>query len=268
VIVSAVNGRITVGGVAEIPVTDRGFLYGDGVFEVLRTSKGRPVDLEAHLARLAEGMAHLDLGLLPAELAVELAGTLAAAPWPESHLRLIVTRGDDDRLAGTAASERRRVILCRPLQLHEARAQRLVLAAHVREEPSIKGLGYLASVLAVREARARGGDEALLVRDGLVLEGGSSSFFAVLDGELHTPPLGAILPGVTRARLVQLLADDGVAVREAPLPVAALARASEAFVTSSIRGVMPVAAIEAQTLVAPGPLTARAAALYAEFLLR
>ena len=221
--------------------------------------------------------------------------------------RLVAVRGDDKVGAGVLeAPEGVHAAGAEQLaeQVHEAGAaealggaaadDRRVHAAVVADDDLLDGArqaGHAEGDLAALEGRAGGarggehlvlvaddelgvgadvhhGDEALLVHAGLVLEGGSSNFFAVIDGELRTCPVGPILPGVTRARVIQLLAGEGVKTHETPIALVDLERASEAFVTSSIRGVMPVASIDGRGLAVPGPLAARAAALYADFLLR
>ncbi|HEY5720674.1 MAG TPA: aminotransferase class IV, partial [Gammaproteobacteria bacterium] len=132
----------------------------------------------------------------------------------------------------------------------------------------IKAITLLPNVLLKHEAAARGAAEALLVRDGQVLEGTASNVFAVLDGALLTPPLApAMLPGVTRALVLELAAANGIACREGPLPQARLGDCSELWISSSTREVSPVTTLDGKPVGdgRPGPLWRRVDALYQAF---
>jgi branched-chain amino acid aminotransferase len=250
---------------AVVSVFDRGFLYGDGVFEVLRTYGGEPFALEEHLARLEASLArvHMRPHIARQALAGEVRATLAAAAHGESYVRIMVTRGvaplglDLDLAKGAT-----RVILAAPLSLPPratyADGARAITCEASRPFADAKQLGYLPSIVLLHEARARGASEALLVdAHGNVLEGAASNVFIVHGGALLTPREGAILAGITRAHVLAAASALGVRVEVTDVPRARLLDASEVFVTSSIRELVPIVAVDDRTIGAgfPGPLT-------------
>ncbi len=246
-----------------ISVFDRGFLFGDSVYEVLRTVNGRPLFWEEHAERLwrSAELIRLPLGVDRDTLRAETEAVLAAAPG-ERYIRIIVTRGAGGLGMGPAELTPRRVIIVAPLpaELPALRRDGCVLSifrTHRGDEggvsPAAKCGNRLLAVLALAEARREGADEALLVDPlGRILEGASSTFFCACDGALHTPGLEVgILPGITRAKVLGL----GMPIQETTLTIDTLANAVEAFITSSVRGVVPVRAIGDRVLPVPGPLT-------------
>jgi branched-chain amino acid aminotransferase len=261
---------------ARVPVLDRGFLYGDSVYEVTRTFAGVPRWLDRHLDRLERSAQGLELLLPPrGHIEAAIASTLQAAraaSTGELYLRVVVTRGAGGLgLDPALADAPRLIVIARPVQPPPPEAYRdgvaVMLSNRVRSAPSLKTGNYLESVLAVREARRVGAHEALL-RDALgrITEGSSSNVFTVRGGRVVTPPLAAgLLPGITRAALLDLLRGDGIAVDEVPLWPADLAAADEAFLSSSIRGVLPVVRCDGNRLGdgRPGPITRQAMSLYA-----
>ncbi len=266
-----------------VSVLDRGFLYGDGVFEVLRTYQGEPFALGAHLGRLAQGLGLLEIALpVPLEtLTAEVYETLRIAGNAESYVRVTVTRGEaraaglDPSLAGAPT----RVILVGPLELPTAARYRTGIAVGLVRVPTLEGLGeasavelrgaktlnYLSNIVAQRMARARGYDEALcLGAGGRVLEAASANVFVVRAGVLSTPDEPESLPGITRSLVLDLVRAAGMECRVEPLGVEALGTADEVFLTSSVREVMPVTAVEGRAVGAgvPGPVTRRVHGLY------
>ncbi len=263
---TAVDGVIGEGS-ATVPITDRGFLYGDSVFETFRTYEGLPHALDRHLARLRRSAAALEitLPLDEAGFRAEVHALLDAAgagPGNERRLRMMITRGDAPGLADDGA---RRVLLAAPFAGHPAElyAQGVVVACVPggRAHASTKAGSYLPSILAARAAKAQGAYEPLLVDDeGCVTEGGTSNVFAVIDGVLRTPSAD-MLPGVTRGLVLELAAELGLRVNEGILPRSDLLRAEEVFITSSTRELMPVRQVDEQPI-ALGPVTQRLAERY------
>ncbi|MFY3744160.1 aminotransferase class IV [Anaeromyxobacter sp. Red801] len=282
------DGALVAPADAKVSVLDRGFLYGDSVYEVVRTYGGRPFELDAHLARLARSAERT--GLAPRwdgpRTAREIARTLEAAqamgappaapdaaPWNagEWYVRVVMTRGAGEiGLDPALAVDPRAVVIVAPLAAPPARAYAegvAVAIASVRRaspaavDPAAKTGAHLSHVLAVREARAAGAHEALLLDDaGMVTEGSSSNVFAISGGRLRTPPLAAgILEGVTRGVVLRLARELGVPAEEAPLRVDALEAADEAFLTSTMREILPVVRVGARSIGAgrPGPVTER-----------
>ncbi len=278
----SIDGRLHDAQTAVIPVYDRGFLYGDSVFESLRTAGGRTVDLDRHLERLARSAAALAFRPTSTELvAGELAATLAAAGHPDSYARIMITRGDSpiglDPALATGAP--RRVIVVQPLKLPApetyAGGLRVVVAKIERVsaralDPSVKSGNYLNGVLAVAEAKARGADDAILCNSaGDIAEGSASNVFVVRAGRVRTPAAAAgLLEGITRRRALELLAIAGMPVEQGRVTPDELRAADEIFLTSSIKGVMPVTVLDDRQVGGGGggPVTRELMQRYADFL--
>ncbi len=246
--VSCLDGRIAATGDTFLPVSDEGFLRGDGAFEVIRVYSGVPFALDDHLERLGRSAASLLLTPTPrAELQEDVSRTLAARGDAfEGCLRVVLTRGG------------RRLVMTEPLPPHADRVRLgFVTFAPTRVLDGVKSLSYAANMLSSRLARQRGFDEALLVTPhARVLEAPTSSlFWADADGRLVTPPLDDhILASITRDRLLRL-----VEVEERPTSTDDLLGATEAFLASTTREVHPVAAIEERDFSGVGPRTHEAA---------
>ena len=276
-----VNGAIHDRDGAVISVFDRGFLYGDSVYEVLRTSGGRPVDLDRHLERLERSAAAIALVLPePDEIRGAIAATLEAAGNPEAYVRIIVTRGGGAITLDIAAAERPSLlVITSPLALPAAELYRdgahLAIVAVERTsrravDPAVKSGNYLNNIMALAEARRAGAYEALMCGpDGRIAEGSTSNVFAVRGGRLATPALATgLLPGITRQRIIELAAGAGIATDEGDLFPDDVRGADEVFITSSIRGVMPVTKLDGAPVKdgAPGPITRQLMDLYQRFL--
>jgi branched-chain amino acid aminotransferase len=242
---ASVDGTIGPAEEARIPATDEGFTRGDGAFEVARLYAGRPFALEDHMARLAITCEGIRLPYDEDALRAEIAGLLEAAGPVDALLRVVLTRGG------------RRVLTIEPLppRLAAARVMTVTYAPN-RVLDGLKTLSYAGNMLAGRLAREQGFDEALLVTPhGRVLEGPTWSFFWVAGGRLYTPPLeDRILASITRRCVIE----DSDA-EERPCTLDDARGAEEAFIASSVREVMPIAAIDDATIDGPGPVTREAA---------
>jgi branched-chain amino acid aminotransferase len=232
---ASVDGEIMLAAEATIPATDEGLLRGDGVFEVIRVYEGRPFALEEHLARLERSAANLRLPLDLEAVRADAHRLLAqAGPGPAHEgLRIVVTRGG------------RRLLLTEPLhELPERVRLATITYSPTRVLDGVKSLSYGANMLAGRLARERGYDEALLVTPhGRVLEAPTSSIFWIKDGEVLTPPLDEhILASITRRVVMELTGG-----RECPCTLNDLCSADEAFLSSTVREVQPIAAIDEHT---------------------
>jgi branched-chain amino acid aminotransferase len=234
---ASVDGAVSPAEEARIPVTDEGLLRGDGGFEVLRVYGGRPYAFEEHIARLAHTCAGLRID---ADLDALRAEARAVLREPDCLLRLVVTRGG------------RRIAIAEPLPQRPETARVVTITyAPTRVLNGLKTLSYAANMLAGRLAKEQGADEALLVTPhGRVLEGPTWTFFWVAAGRLHTPPLSdGILDSITRRRLL-----EECDVTEANCTLDDVRAAEEAFIASSVREVMPIAAVDDIVLPqAPGP---------------
>ncbi len=267
---------------ARVSVFDRGFLYGDSIYETMRTAGGRTVELRRHLARLhtsADGIG-LPLAWTDAELAEVIDTTHRASDNEESYVRLIVTRGEGPLLLDPRHSERPTlVVIVQPLRLPPPEAYTQGIAAVVVDvqksggglvDPRIKTGNYLSNILALRQAIERAGDDAILCNaEGNVAEGATSNVFAVIDDRLVTPPIRAdLLPGITRMAVVELATELGLSPQEATITPDALGGAQEVFLTSSVRGIMPVTRVDGSTVGdgTAGPITRRLMSAYAAYL--
>jgi branched-chain amino acid aminotransferase len=239
---ASVDGTIGPAEEARIPVTDEGLTRGDGGFEVLRLYDGRPLALAEHLARLDRTCAGLRLPYDEDALQAEIGALLDAAGAVDALLRVVLTRGG------------RRVLTIEPLpeRLPAARVA-TVTYSPTRVLDGLKTLSYAGNMLAGRLARERGFDEALLVTPhGRVLEGPTWTFFWVAGGRLLTPPLeDHILASITRAYLL-----EECDAQEQPCTLDDVAVAEEAFIASTVREVMPIAAVDDIAMpAAPGPVS-------------
>jgi branched-chain amino acid aminotransferase len=246
-----------------ISVFDRGFLYGDSVFETTRSYGGVPFRLAEHLARLAWSAEKLgfELPLTVADLVGEVGALLRVAQdrtAGEWVLRLMVTRGEGPfGLDSSGAHDPRRILFIQPLRPLDARLYRegisVLSVSTFRPSDAARGAkvgNYLESILALKQAKAAGAHEALILsHDSFVVEGTTSNVFAVREGKLVTPPpTETLLPGITRALVMEAARSLGLEVVERRMTPEDLANADEAFITSTIREVMPVVSIDGATI--------------------
>ncbi len=275
--IAMIDGVLVAPDAAVVSVYDRGFLYGDSVFEVVRAYDGAPFALAEHLARLEASAAVVLLALplsrdaLAREIHTAIAAARASDDQPRDHsVRVVLTRGSGPLgLAIESAVAPRRVVLVEPVvPPPPATYEAGIAVVSVVTTRAVEGTAaaaakygsYLANALALHEARTRGAADALLVdAAGRVFEAATSNVFIVRAGRVSTPPIRAgILAGITRAtvltlaRAVRLHVDDA---RE--LFLADVANADECFLTSSIREVAPVVTVDGKTIGrgVPGPIT-------------
>jgi branched-chain amino acid aminotransferase len=268
--VASIDGQVLPPEKAAVSVYDRGFLYGDAVFEVLRTYGARPFALDEHLARLRRSAerVYIVLPVDDATLRGEVEAAVEAAKNDESYVRIVVTRGSGPlSLDPDTAARPLRVVLVEPVvpPPRDAYVKGIALATVATRRAvddtaaaGAKVSNYLSNLLALREAKARGAQEALVVdARGRVVEGASSNVFVAKSGRLVTPPESAgILPGITRAHVLRAAGDLGVAVDERELLPDDVYGADEVFITSSIRELLPAVRVDDRVIGsgAPGPL--------------
>jgi branched-chain amino acid aminotransferase len=277
-----IDGRPMPPDEAKVSVFDRGFLYGDSVFEALRTYGGRPFALDRHLARLAASAARvfIDLPVGLAQIGREVESAIVGAGNAESYIRLTITRGVGEALGLDPGLSRHalRVVIVTPLKSPPAETYRdgVAVITHrterVTDHSAAAGAkvgNYLVAVLASREARLAGAAEALIVDGrGCVVEGSTSNVFAVLgDGTLVTPPeTDGILLGITRESVLAVAAELGIPIKLQSLPLDVLKGAAEAFFCSSIRELVPVVSVDGTSIGTgkPGQTTLRLLAAFRE----
>ena len=252
---------------ARISPLDRGFLFADGVYEVIPVHRGRPFLLRQHLERLERSLAAIRLANPHSmvQWAGILAGLAAAAGGSEMLLYVQVTRGaEHGRNHLFPAGVRPTVFaFAGPYPAPAPRVLEEGLAAVTLDDTrwarcDIKSVALLANVLLRQEAADRGADEALLVRDGLLLEGSSSSLFLCIGGTLVTPPNDhRILPGTSRDAVLEL-AQGWLPAQVCPLESREIENCDELWIASAGRGVLPVTRVDGRAVGTgrPGPLWA------------
>jgi len=271
-----VNGRVSDQDHAVISVFDHGFLYGEGIYETLRTYNGQPFLFDRHMQRLrnSAGMLVLTVPLSDAEIAARFKETVSAAglggsPDREAYIRILVTRGIGELTYDPAACPTPSVVVIVKPHVDVSadwieRGVRVSLVDVVRNHPSsvnplIKSNNLLNNALAMQEAFRRGAVEGVMRNyRGELAECTQSNLFVVKNGAALTPPIDAgLLPGITRAFLFDVGAGCGIPVREQVLKDADLFGADEAFFTSSTRELVPIVTVDDRTIGAgkPGPVT-------------
>lgn len=251
------NGRFTTTDERVVGVEDRGFQFGDAVYEVFKFLGRRPVFLVEHFRRLERGLRELEI----------------RQPWDEASFRdtmrtlldrteaadgivyIQVSRGETKRahfypddMTPTVVAYSRAFTF--PDAARKERGIRVITTDDLRwKHCHVKSVNLLANALAKKKAQRAGVDEALLLDDGFVREAASSSFFAIRGGRLITHPLDEhILPGVVRDRVISLALAAKIRVDERPLRDQELFDLDEAFITSTTQGVMPIAEIDGRII--------------------
>ncbi|MGN6475446.1 MAG: aminotransferase class IV [Mycobacteriales bacterium] len=261
-----VDGALVDPGKPVLRADDHGVTVGDGVFETMKVIDGRPFALTRHLDRLVASARGLGLVVDLAAIRAGVATVLAEEPSARARLRVTVTGGPapfgSDR--GDAAATV--IIATAPLADWPPTADVVVVPWTRNERAATAGLkttSYADNVVALQYAHDHGAAEAIFANTrGELCEGTGSNVFVGIGGELVTPPLDSgCLSGITRDLVIEWLGD----VSERPLPISALADADEAFLASTTRDVQPIRAVDGKALPsAPGPLTARAAEVFAQ----
>ena len=277
-----VNGEIMPAERAVVPVYDHGFLYGEGVYETLRTYNRVPFLYDRHVRRLRASAERLRLPVPfdDGALAGWMQDTIVAAgELQEAYVRVLLTRGVGELTYDIAATpDPSLVIIVRPLEPVSPRSDRegatISLVPILRNHPGsvnpiIKSNNLLNNAIAMQQANQRGAEEALMCNyRGEISECSQSNFFMVRNGALLTPPTEAgLLEGITRGFLVDLARDAGIEAREETLYPADLETADEAFITSTTRELTPVVRIDDRVIGAgsPGPITLDLLARYRRY---
>ena len=271
-----VNGRISDQEHAAISVFDHGFLYGEGVYETLRTYNGQAFLFDRHMRRLrnSAGMLALSVPLTDAQIDARFRETMKAAglggsPDREAYIRILVTRGIGELTYDPQACPTPSIVVIVKPNVDPApevfqRGVKVALVDVVRNHPGsvnplIKSNNLINNALAMQEAFRRGGYEGVMRNyKGELAECTQSNFFIVKNGVALTPPIDAgLLPGITRAFIFEVGADVGIDVREAVLRDADLFGADECFLTSTTREVVPIVQVEDRKIGSgvPGPVT-------------
>lgn len=277
-----VNGQLKSPSEARVPVMDRGFLYGDSLYEVIRTYHGKAFGIEEHLDRLEKSaqLCYLKFDQTRDVYRKAMLDTLAAyqkqTPGLEYYVRLIVTRGSGKIGFGQECvmTPTQYVVIVQPLILPDEASLQTGLHLHVARrfrndpralDPAMKSGNYLNSLLAYLEAKSHPKhsdyDDALLCNsDGHLTEGTTFNVGYIRRGILATPPLDiGILDGITRRLLLETAREMGMETREVRFPKERLYEADEVWVTSTIKEIFPVTRVDGKKIKTgkPGPLTLR-----------
>ena len=271
------NGAFLPSEQAQVSVFDRGFVFADGVYEVIPAYGGRPFRLPQHLARLDNSLA-----------GIRLSNPLTARDWQTVFTRLVeaggggdqsvylqVTRGPAERdhafpkqITPTVFAYSQPLKYPEPAQL--ATGVAAITVPDIRWlRCDIKAIALLPNVLMRQQATEQGAAEAILLRDGLMTEGSASNIFLVLEGVLVTPPKGPfILPGVTRDLALELARAHGLACEERAVSESELRSAEELMLSSSTKELLPITRLDGKPVGSgkPGPLHARLHTHYQEYI--
>jgi len=268
------NGRFLPRDEACVPVMDRGFLFGDSVYEVIPVYGGHLFRLEHHLSRLDNSLAAIRMANpLPHEawrgVLRELVGQ---RPGEDQSVYLQVTRGPAEKRDHAIPDVVTPTVfaMTNPLGPIDPAVASDGIAAITLDDLrwqrcDIKATTLLANVLARQLAKEQGAVEAILLRDGLALEGAASNLFVFASGRLVTPPKGPLLlPGITRDLVIELAQANHIPLSEMDVQASALASADEIWLTSSTREVMPVTRLDGRPVGGgrPGPVWRRMNELY------
>lgn len=271
------NGTITPLADVRISPLDRGFLFGDAIYEVLRVYRGKPWLADEHFQRLERSLAAIRIqGIDVNRIRERMLETIAAGTFLEATVYMQITRGAATRAhAFPSGAQPLEFIFVQEFRDPYVEARKsgaaVITQPDVRwDRCDIKSTNLLANVLAMQSAKEAGALEALFyLPDGTLTEGTHTSFFGVRDGAVLTAPnSNAILPGITRGLLFRLAAIAGIPIRETVLRRADLAAVSELFLTGTTSEILPITFVDGQSIAdgRPGPITLRLQQAYQRVL--
>lgn len=242
------NGEMMDLADARISPMDRGFLFGDGVYEVLAAVDGRVRALSLHRQRLANSLAMIDLNVDVDAVFADLEALHKASGLVDSKLYIQVTRGPVEARdhAFPAKVTPTVFMMASPFVAQQLAPTTALVRDDIRwRRNAIKSVSLLANVLLKQEASAAGAGEVILHLDGWVTEASTSNVFCLKDEALVTPPLSdSILPGITRHLVIELAEQHGLGVEERPVSVSDLSASDTVFVSSSTRGLVAISRLD------------------------
>ncbi len=267
------NGEYLPLSKAKVSVLDRGFLFGDGVYEVIPSYNGKFFRLEEHLQRLESSLSNIRLGVsYSLEKWQEILQPLLDGT-KDQYIYLQITRGVAPKRdhAFPASPVPTIFAMCSEIQHFEGRdvgVKAVTMEDNRWEMCNVKATTLLANILLRQQAIEQGCAEAILVKNGYVTEGAASNLFAVIDGVLMTPAKsGDILPGITRDVVIELAHENHITVKEDIISLEALQMASEIWVTSSTREIIPVVELDGKDVAdgSPGPVWQKMNRLFQDY---
>ncbi len=281
-IIINMNGEIFTNQDAKISVLDRGFLYGDSVYEVIRTYNGIPFLLDDHLKRLWHSASKIGLhiDLTPEQITQEINKTLAELEDENAYIRVVITRGEGPITLDPTTSEKNNVVVIvkplpeNPKQWYE-KGVSVIIANVLRVDrlavdPNIKSGNYLNNIMAVREAKNQGAFDAIMLNnEGYVTEGSTHNIWMIKNNTVFTPPLKAgILEGITRKAVLLLASQNKIAVEQRNITPDELINADEAFLTATTKEIVPITEIDNSYVKdgRPGHLTRKLMVIYKNYI--
>ena len=260
---------------AQISVMDRGFLFGDSIYEVIPAYSGRLFRLPHHLQRLDNSLQAIRMQnpMSDSEWTSMLEQLVAQSPGHDQSIYLQVTRGAAEQRDHTIPDNTRATVFAMSSPMHDPNPTMAGINAITLDDIrwrlcNIKATTLLANVLLKQQAKDANAVESILIRDGNAMEGAASNLFIVLAGELITPPKSNfLLPGITRDLILELAEKNGLPHSEQDITEAQLRTADEVWLTSSTKEIMPVTRLD-QNLVGdgtPGPVYQHMSGLYSEY---
>ncbi len=272
------NGEFVDHATAVVSVDDRGFLFADGVYEVIRVYDGRPFLMQQHMERLKYGLRELRITAGFTDELVAVADRLIGdndLRSGDSTIYMQITRGAAPRAHAFPPAETPPTVyvIAKPFKNHPEKYWSDGVAAVTVPDTrwsrcDIKSIALLPNVLANQAAKDAGAFEAVFVRDGALIEGSHSNLWGVIKGEAVTyDACGYILSGITRNLVLERAGELGVTAREAPLRLDDLAGIEELFLTGTTTEIMPVVKLDDHVIGdgTPGPLTRKLMAAYREW---
>jgi D-alanine transaminase len=250
------NGEFVPAGEASISALDRGFIFGDGVYEVWRVVRGQLFEADRHQARLERGLRELRIAQ-PADATLERLTAIAARLFEENGVGggeatvyVEITRGAAPRTHyfPPAGGRSTLLVMASPFTASASRfsGTAVITQPDVRWlRCDLKTIQLLPNVLARQAATEAGASEALFVRDGVITEGTHTTVMGIIDGVVRTHPANnLVLPGVTREVVIELAGEMGLAVREEAIRIADLPNVSELFLTGTTTDVTPIVSLD------------------------
>jgi D-alanine transaminase len=270
------NGKMLPSGEAKLGVNDRGFIFGDGVYEVIATYEGQPFEMKRHMDRLRYSLGEIHItGVDVDELgqkALELAAANNLDRAPMGLVYMQITRGCAPRTHAFPAGKVDPTVYMYAAPViakwDHGRGADAITVSDVRwSRCDIKSVSLLANCLANQAAHDAGAFEAIFLRDGMALEGTHTSMFIVADGEVRTAPKSNyILPSITREIVLEICAEHGIPHRETHIPETMLRNADEIFLAGTTTEVLGIVKLDGKNVGTgrPGPITQRLGQLYSD----
>lgn len=260
--IAFVNGRWSSISAAKVSVEDRGFQFGDGIYELIRTYQGEIFHIEEHLSRLEASAKEIEITLpyTAAQLKRIIRLGCRKSGFPDVKIYIQVTRGAAPRLHSFPKKIKPTVVMTfrefepLPLKLREEGVA-VISTPDIRwARCNVKSLNLLPNVMGREQAFRAGAFEAIFIRDGKVTEGAGSNLFAVIGRKIITPPTGPyILSGITREVVLQIGKENGLEMRERELKQSQLYAADELFLTGTTVEVLPVVRLDGKPIGAGRP---------------